>query len=113
MKKNNVKYWILGVIGLLVLAFSFWWWRSSLKPNPKADPSTPQAMVSNTVNNAKAKAAKLTMQSASMSITSIKGDNIQVQNKVIIKNPLPVAINLTRLDYIVKVNGVKAAEGHY
>ena len=113
MKKSRLRYWIFGIVSLMVLAVSFWWWRSSLKPNPKADPSTPQAMVSNTVNEAKAKAVKLTMQTASMSITSIRGDNIQVQNKVIIKNPLPVAVNLTGLDYIVKINGVKAAEGHY
>src|SRR5829696_3698006 len=113
MKKNNVKKWIFGIIGFLVLAFSFWWWRSSLKPNPKADPSTPQAMVSNTVNEAKAKVAKMTMQTASTSITSINGDNIQVQNRVIIKNPLPVVVTLTGLDYVVKINGIKAAEGHH
>jgi LEA14-like dessication related protein len=113
MKKNKTKYWILGIVSFIVLAFSFWWWRSSLKPNPEADPSTPQAMVNNTANEAKAKMAKLTMESASMSITGIKGDNIEVQNKVIIKNPLPVGVNLTGLDYVVKINGVKAAEGHY
>lgn len=113
MKKKSVKHWILGIIGLIVLAVAVWWWVSSLKPNPKADPSTPQAMVSTAANNAKAKVAKLAMRSASVSITGIKGDEVRVQSKVIIKNPLPVAVNLTGLDYVVRINGVKAAEGHY
>ncbi len=113
MKKNSVKYWIGGIVGCLTFAIAVWWWRSSLKPNPKADPSTPQAIVSNSVNKAKAKAAELTMQTAGMSITGIRGSNIDVQSRVIIKNPLPVAINLTGLNYVMKVEGTQAAQGSY
>lgn len=93
MNKRPVKRWVLGITVVLLVGLALWRWRSSLKPNPKSDPSTPQAMA----NNAKAKLAKLAMKSASVFVTGISGDKLHVQSKVVIENSLPAPVTVTGL----------------
>ncbi|MBD0277921.1 MAG: LEA type 2 family protein [Flavisolibacter sp.] len=119
MKASSKRMVWFGFLVVVILGIGIWWWQSSSIQNGKLNLSgkrgenTPQDLLSNTANEAKEKAVRLTMQTASMSITDIEAGRIKVANKVIIKNPLPVPLNASRYDYAALINGVKVAEGTY
>lgn len=94
---HTIRNIFLAVLALLVLAGAFWWWRAGA---PTAD-------------EAKEKAVKFSMEVLSMSITDIKEGRMKGANKVVIKNPMPIKLSASRLDYAVLIDSIKVAEGTY
>lgn len=119
MKSTTKRNISLGLLTAIILLFALWWWQGSSNQNnqqttqAKTDIVTPQEIINNTAHKAKEKAVNLTMEVASSSITDINTERIKVASKVIIKNPLPVALNASRLDYTVFISATKIAEGSY
>lgn len=109
---------LLGLLTVLIIGVAIWWWWGSTQhtvvhKQPDKKGVTPQDIVSNTAHEAKEETFKLTMKVASTSITDIEDGAIKAISKVVIENPLPVALNASRLDYTTLINGVKVSDGTY
>ncbi len=102
---------ILGLLTITLIGLAFWV-GTALKSRDKNGKDSRELM-SDAVNEAKQKAVKLTMDISSMSITGIDGDLMKLSNQVVISNPLPMALNATRLDYAMLINGVQVGEGSH
>ncbi len=112
MSRKGGRNWSLLILMLLILGVAYWWWQGRNKANG-VNKNSPQAMINTTASEAKEEAAKMTMEVASTSITDIEGGRIKSVSQVVLKNPLPVKLTASRLDYAMLINSVKVAQGSY
>ncbi|MCF2446716.1 LEA type 2 family protein [Dyadobacter sp. CY345] len=95
----NLNKWIIALIVLILLAGAgFWWWKS-----PVSD-------------KAKEKAVDRVMPTigvASVNITNIDAEKINLLSKITLFNPLPVDINTKKLNYTIYIDSVKVIEDAY
>ncbi len=111
MKQGRNQGWLVWPLLVLVLGAAGWWLMRNVVGENNA--GTSGNMKDNFLHAAKAKAAKMTMKVISSSITEISNNKIHVVSKVRVNNPLPLALNASKLDYTVMAGKIKVAEGSY
>jgi ABC-type microcin C transport system permease subunit YejB len=91
------RKWVIVPAILPLVVVSFWlWWRAPHSPiKQQAEKLKPELKI------------------ASVNISDIDENKIKATSKIILRNNLPIEINIKRLDYVICIDSAKIIEDAY